>query len=165
MATLLLSAVGTLIGGPLGGAIGGLIGRGVDSVVFGGGRREGPRLKELAATTSSYGAALPRHFGRMRVAGAIIWATDLVEHSQTQGGKGGSVRTYSYTASFAVALASRPIAGIGRIWADGKPMDISSVTWRWYSGDETQTADPFIAARMGAAGTPAYRGTAYVVFE
>ena len=39
----------------------------------------------------------------------------------TQGGGKGKpkVTTYSYTASFAVALASRPIAGIGRIWADG----------------------------------------------
>ena len=67
--------------------------------------------------------------------------------------------------SFAVALCEGPITGIGRIWADGKPMDLSGVTWRWYPGDEAQTADPFIAARMGAANTPAYRGTAYVVFE
>ena len=29
----------------------------------------------------------------------------------------------------------------------------------------TRTPDPFIAAKMGAANTPAYRGTAYVVFE
>ncbi|MCC6829672.1 MAG: phage tail protein [Novosphingobium sp.] len=171
MATLLLSAVGTLIGGPLGGAIGGLIGRGVDSVVFGGGRRDGPRLKELAATTSSYGAALPRHFGRMRVAGSIIWATDLVEHSQTQGGKGGSVRTYSYTASFAVALASRPIAGIGRIWADGNLLrgtagDLKSAgTLRIHTGTRDQAPDPLIAAREGADRCPAWRGLAYVVFE
>ena len=41
----------------------------------------------------------------------------------------------------------------------------SGITWRWYPGDETQTADPFIAAKMGAANTSAYRGTAYVVFE
>ena len=48
---------------------------------------------------------------------------------------------------------------------DGKPLDMTGITWRWYPGDETQTADPFIAARMGVAGTPAYLGTAYVVFE
>lgn len=171
MATLILSAVGTLIGGPLGGAIGGLIGRSVDSLVLGGGRREGPRLKELAATTSSYGAALPRHFGRMRVAGSIIWATDLVEHSQTQGGKGGSVRTYSYTASFAVALASRPIAGIGRIWADGNLLrgaagDLKSAgTLRIHAGTRDQAPDPLIAASEGANRCPAWRGLAYVVFE
>ncbi|WP_211100735.1 hypothetical protein [Acuticoccus sediminis] len=44
-------------------------------------------------------------------------------------------------------------------------MDLAGVTWRWYPGDETQEADPFIATTMGAEPTPAYRGTAYVVFE
>ncbi|WP_258547014.1 glycoside hydrolase/phage tail family protein [Phaeobacter gallaeciensis] len=69
------------------------------------------------------------------------------------------------TISFAVALCEGPITGIGRIWADGKLLDTAGVTWRWYPGSEAQSPDPFIAARMGAASTPAYRGTAYVVFE
>jgi hypothetical protein len=72
---------------------------------------------------------------------------------------------YLYYASFAVALCQGPITGIGRVWADGKPMDLSAVTWRWYSGDEAQEADPFIAAKMGAVAKPAYRGTAHVIFE
>ncbi len=70
-----------------------------------------------------------------------------------------------YYASFAEALCEGPTTGIGRIWADGKPMDLARVTWRWYPGDEAQGPDPVIATRMGAASTPAYRGTAYVVFE
>ena len=72
---------------------------------------------------------------------------------------------YLYYASFAVAICEGPITGIGRIWADGKPLDLSQVVWRWYAGDEDQEADPFIAAKMGAGQTPAYRGTAYVMFE
>jgi len=68
-------------------------------------------------------------------------------------------------ASFAVALCEGPITGIGRIWADGKLLDAAGITWRWYPGDESQTADPFIAAKMGVDNTPASRGTAYVVFE
>ena len=44
-------------------------------------------------------------------------------------------------------------------------MDLAGVAWRWYPGDEAQEADPFIANTMGAEPTPAYRGTAYVVFE
>ena len=116
---------------------------------------------------------IPRLYGRMRMGGNIIWATDFREETKTttqgggKGGGGGKVKTteYLYYASFAVALCEGPITGIGRIWADGKPMDLSGVTWRWYPGDEAQTADPFIAAKMGAASTPAYRGTAYVVFE
>ena len=69
MATLVLTAIGTVIGGPLGGAIGGLIGSQIDHAIVGGPHREGPRLKELGVSTSSYGSPIPRHHGRMRVPG------------------------------------------------------------------------------------------------
>jgi hypothetical protein len=136
-------------------------------------RIEGARLDTLRITSSTEGAVIPRLYGRMRMGGNIIWATDFREETKTttqgggKGGGGGKVKTteYLYYASFAVALCEGPITGIGRIWADGKPMDLSGVTWRWYPGDEAQTVDPFIAAKMGSANTPAYRGTAYVVFE
>lgn len=173
MATLLFSAVGTLVGGPIGGAIGALAGRALDSAIIGGGRREGPRLKELAPTTSTYGEVLPRHFGRMRAPGSIIWATDLVEHRESQGGGKGrpSVTSYSYTASFAVALSSRPIAGLGRIWADGNLLrgeggDLKvGGAMRLHTGWGDQAPDPLIAAAEGIDLCPAWRGLAYVVFE
>ncbi len=171
MATLVFSAVGTLLGGPVGGAIGALAGRQVDQTLFGG-NIQGPRLKELAVTASTYGEAIPRHFGKMRVPGSIIWATDLVEHSQTSGGKGRpSVTTYTYTASFAVALASRPILGIGRIWADGNLLrgeagDLKAQgQLRIYTGEHDQPADPFIQQVEGASLCPAFRGLAYVMFQ
>ena len=44
-------------------------------------------------------------------------------------------------------------------------MSRDGVTLRLHKGGENQEPDPFIAAKMGAANTPAYRGTAYVVFE
>ena len=72
---------------------------------------------------------------------------------------------YFYFASLAVALCEGPITGIGRTWADGKPMSLDGVTVRVHLGGEDQEPDPFIAAKTGAANTPAYRGTAYVVFE
>ena len=189
MATLVLGAAGAAIGGSIGGAIlgvsaatiGGFIGSTIGSVVDSWiisslaptQRIEGARLDTLRITSATEGAVIPRLYGRMRMGGNIIWATDFREETKTttqgggKGGGGGKVKTteYLYYASFAVALCEGPITGIGRIWADGKPMDLSGVTWRWYPGDEAQTADPFIAARMGAANTPAYRGTAYVVFE
>jgi hypothetical protein len=173
MATLVFGALGTLLGGPIGGAIGALAGRQVDALILGGGNREGPRLKELAATASSYGTPLPRHFGRMRVPGTVIWATDLVERQQTQGGGKGrpSVTTYTYTASFAVALASRPILSVGRIWADGNLVrgaagDLKAPgALRIYTGEGDQQPDPLIAAVEGAEMTPAWRGLAYAVFE
>ncbi len=173
MATLVFSAIGTAIGGPLGGALGALIGRQIDSAIIGSGSREGHRLKELSVTTSSYGSPLPRHFGRMRVAGTIIWATDLVEQRETQGGGKGkpSVTTYSYSASFAVALGSRKLDRIGRIWADGNLLrgasgDLKTAgNLRFYPGNGDQTPDPLLIAAEGSGLCPAYRGTAYAVFE
>ena len=188
MATLVLGAVGTAIGGAVGGtvlglsgaAIGGIVGSTVGSVIDSWlvsqlaptQRIEGARLDSLRITSSTEGAVIPRLYGRMRIGGNIIWATDFREEVQTStqgGGKGGGpkVKTteYLYYASFAVALCEGPITGIGRIWADGKLMDLAGVTWRWYPGDEAQDADPLIANTMGAEPTPAYRGTAYVVFE
>ncbi|MFN3516446.1 MAG: phage tail protein [Novosphingobium sp.] len=173
MATLVLGAIGTLIGGPVGGSIGALLGRSVDTRLLGGGRREGPRLSELRLSTSSYGAPIPRHFGRMRVAGQIIWATDLVERKDSRSGSKGSpaVTSYSYSASFAVALSSRPLHSVGRIWADGKllrgeagDMKVGG-TFRFHPGNGEQQPDPLIAAAEGGATCPAYRGLAYVVFE
>jgi hypothetical protein len=173
MATLVLTVVGTAIGGPLGGAIGAFVGRQVDSMIFGGGTRDGPRLTELNVTTSSYGMPVPRHFGTMRAPGQIIWATDLVEHRDKQGGGKGkpSVTTYSYSASFAVALSSRPIGGIGRIWADGKLLRGAAADlkvggqMRIHTGAGDQPVDPLLAGAEGASRCPAYRGLAYVVFE
>ena len=174
MATLVLSVVGTAIGGPIGGAIGALVGQQIDKAIFGAsGKREGPRLTELAVTTSSYGMPLPRHFGTMRVSGQIIWATDLVERKDKQGGGKSqpSTVTYSYAASFAVALSSRSINGLGRIWADGKLLRGASGdlkvggTMRLYTGQGDQAADPLLAAAETAGQCPAYRGLAYAVFE
>ena len=172
MATLVLGAIGTLIGGPLGGAIGALAGRQVDSLIFRPAGREGPRLKDLSISTSSYGQPIPQVYGTARVAGTIVWATDLIESRSSSGGGKGSpkVTSFSYSSSFAVALSSRPIARVGRIWADGQLLrgaagDLKvGGTLRVYTGVADQPVDPLLAA--GAEGTsPAYRGWAYVVFE
>lgn len=173
MATLVLTTVGTLIGGPIGGALGAVIGQQVDrTLLFAPKRREGPRLTELAVQTSSYGTQMPKVFGRMRVAGCVIWSTDLIERrGRAGGGKGQpSVTTYSYSASLAVALSARAIMDVGRIWADGKLLRGAAGDWkatlgafRLHRGGEDQPVDPLIASADGAA--PAHRGVAYAVFE
>ncbi|MFD2577900.1 phage tail protein [Novosphingobium colocasiae] len=173
MTTIVFSTVGSMVGGPIGGAIGALVGRQVDGALLGIPNRQGPRLRELGVTTSTYGEVLPRHYGRMRVAGSVIWATDLVEHSDTEGGGKGSpsLTTYTYSASFAVALASRPILSVGRIWADGRLLrgaagDLKvGGALRIHTGRGDQPADPLLAADAGADRCPAYRGLAYAVFE
>jgi len=173
MATLVLTTVGTLVGGPVGGAIGALIGNRIDGALLGPAGGQGPRLGELAVQTSAYGSAIPKLFGRMRVAGTVIWATDLKETAtRSGGGKGRPGGTgYSYSASFAVAVSARAVRRIGRIWADGMLLrgaagDWKTVTgYRFHDGGEDQPVDPLIAAVEGAGQAPAYRGLAYVVFE
>jgi hypothetical protein len=173
MATIVFGAIGTALGGPLGGAIGAMAGRQADTALFGASSREGPRLRELDVSLSTYGHPIPRIFGRMRTAGAVIWATELQEHAETLGaGKGQpALTTYSYAANLAVALSSRRIWQLGRIWADGKLLrggagDLKvGGTLRMYRGTEDQLPDPLIAAAEGDARCPAFRGLAYVVFE
>ncbi len=172
MATLVLGAIGTLVGGPIGGAIGATLGRGLDSTIIGSPRREGPRLKELAISTSSYGRPIPAVYGMARVPGTVVWATDLKEDRETSGGGKGKPKTttYNYSVSLALALSSRPIRSVGRIWADGHLLrgsagDLKTAgTLRVHTGDADQMPDPLLAAANGSR-CPAYRGCAYVVFE
>lgn len=173
MATLVLGALGTLVGGPLGGAIGALAGRQVDAMILRPGGREGPRLKDLAISTSSYGQPIPQVFGTARVAGSIIWATDLIESRSTSGGGKGKpkVTSFSYSSSFAVAVSSRPIIRVGRIWADGQLIrggagDLKAGgTIRVHRGWADQPVDALLASAAQAGACPAYRDCAYVVFE
>lgn len=174
MATVVLTVAGGLIGGPFGASLGGLIGNAIDhQLLFRQGPREGSRLADLRVQTSSYGTPIPRLFGTIRVAGCVLWATDLIEHRATEGGGKGRPATtaYSYTASFAVALSTRPVRDVGRIWADGQLLrgaagDFKVRTgFRLHRGEEDQPVDPLIAALEGADRAPAHRGTAYVVFE
>lgn len=172
MATLVLTAVGTAVGGPVGGLIGTVVGGLIDRQVFEPKQREGPRLSDLRLQTSTYGSAIARIYGRARVAGTVIWATDLKEAKATSGGKG-SLKTvnFSYSASFAVALSSRVAGRIGRIWADGKLLrgaagDFKSATrFRFVPGDEDQPVDPLITGAVGISNCPAHRGIACAVFE
>lgn len=172
MATLVLNTVGTMFGGPIGGAIGSLVGQTIDQQLLGPGARRGPRLGDLSVQGSSYGSAIPQIFGTMRVAGTLIWATDLQEQAHTESAKGQpDTVTYSYSASFAFALSSRRIIDVGRIWADGKLIrDPSgqftvSTGFRVQDGSEEQQLDPLIASIEGIGSAPAYRGTALAVFE
>ncbi len=129
---------------------------------------EGPRLETLRLQTSTAGAPLPLVYGRMRLGGQVIWATRFTERRtrRAAGGKGGPrVTEFDYSASFAVALCEGPIDGVGRVWADGRPLVLDDVTMRVYRGTEDQAPDPLIEAVEGAGDVPAFRGVAYLVFE
>ncbi|WP_100260220.1 GTA baseplate fiber-binding domain-containing protein [Qipengyuania seohaensis] len=171
MATLVLTAAGSVFG-PIGGAIGAVVGRTIDGQLFKPGSKEGPRLKELSVSASSYGTPIAGQYGATRSAGTIFWSTDLQENSSIQGGGKGKPEStsYSYSVSLAIALSSLPIDGVGRIWADGNLLrgsagDLKSGgTLRIHKGHGDQDKDPLLEAVLGSK-CPAHRGLAYVVFE
>jgi hypothetical protein len=158
-----------------------LAGNLIDQSMFGQPNQQrqsnGPQLTDLSVSASTEGKPIPRIYGRMRVAGQLIWATDFEEQisrqTSTTGGKGGgggggvttTSTTYSYYANVAFALCEGEIAHVSRIWADGKPLDVTDLTWRVHLGSSDQFPDPLIEARLGFGTVPAYRDTAYVVFE
>ncbi len=177
MATVVLQVAGAAIGGflgPVGAAIGAaagaMAGYAIDRALIESTRRiEGPRLTGARPYTAEEGAPLARIYGTARIGGTLIWATRFEESRTTkrQGGKGGGpkVTEYSYFVNAAFALCEGEIAGIRRIWADGRELDRERVEIRVYSGSSSQMPDPLIEARQGAGKAPAYRGTAYVVFD
>ena len=180
MATVVLQTVGAAIGGAIGGPFGAVLGRAAgaaagyaidqtylakDQVV------QGPRLESSRILSSNDGAPIPKIYGRNRTSGQIIWATRFEEVASTEksGGKGtgnsSSVSSFSYFANFAVGLCDGPVSGLRRVWADGKELDLTTVEYRFYTGSEMQEPDPLIEAKQGMGKTPAFRGTAYIIFE
>jgi hypothetical protein len=184
MATLLLTALAPTLSAGLGIGLGlaqtglALVGGFIDRALLGSmaktSAQEGPRLESLKVTSSSEGTPVLRVYGKARIGGQLIWASKLKEVRTTEeagggkgvgGGGGQEVTKYTYFANFAVGLCEGEISGIGRIWADGKEINLSDYTFRLYKGTSTQMPDSLIESVEGSGNTPAYRGLAYIVFE
>lgn len=184
MATILLSAVGGAIGANIGGSVlgisamalgraaGATVGKLLDQRLLGSGAApvESGKVEQFRIMGSGEGQPMPRVFGRIRVAGQVIWSSRFAENvSQTGSGKGGAMgptrRDYTYSISLAIGLCEGEVVRIGRVWADGNVLDVNAITMRLYPGDNHQMPDPAIEAIEGAGQAPSYRGTAYVVFE
>lgn len=176
MATILLQTAGAFLGGflgpvgtTLGTAAGALAGYMVDRALISSTQHfQGPRLQGQRLFSAEEGASIPRVYGTARVTGNLIWATRFEEEARTtrRGFKGGPrTTTYHYFANAAFALCEGEIAGVRRIWVDGRELDPETVTIRIHQGGENQPVDPLIAAKQGEGNAPAYRGVAYAVIE
>ncbi|QDL93073.1 host specificity protein [Paroceanicella profunda] len=186
MATLLLSAAGAAVGGSFAGtalglggavigrAVGATVGAVLDQKLLGEGSDpvDTGRLGALRLQGAREGTPIARMAGRARVAGQLIWSTRFLETVSRRGGGGKGVapsqpevREYSYSVSIAIGLCEGEILRIGRVWADGKPFALERTQYRLHRGAEDQEPDPLIEAVEGAEAAPAYRGTAYLVFE
>ena len=184
MATILLSAAGAAIGGSVGGTLAGLssvaigravgatLGQVIDNRLLGAGSDaiETGRIERFRLTRASDGGAIAQVYGRMRVGGQVIWASDFQETATTSGGGKGApaapkTTSYSYSVSLSVALCEGEISSVARVWADGEEVARDDLNLRVYTGTQDQLPDPVIEAIEGAGQVPAYRGTAYVVME
>lgn len=172
--------------GPLAGA---LVSAAGQALFPSGANVKGPRAQDQGFTTSQVGLDIPLILGTQKCAGNVIWAGPLVEHKKTQSAKGGGPKatTYTSTRSFSILVCEGPIAGIRRIWRNGKIIydrrpkgdDESDANYRErdaantkieqslriYLGTETQLPDPLQEADKGIGKVPAYRGLAYITFE
>lgn len=187
MASIVLASVGASvgnmilpgIGGRVLGSLGKKAGQELEEAWGWTSSNGGKRLQNFKIQDSSYGTPIPVLFGCARVAGNVIWASEIIEtahDSSVFGGKGGSYSssrtTYSYSIHCAVALASGEIGDIQTIWADSKIIYqngvwasgvIASATF--HNGASDQAADPLLESWIGQGLVPAYRGVAYVVLE
>jgi len=145
--------------------------------------KDGARLENFKVQDSRYGVTLPVLFGCVRVAGNVIWASDLIEtahETSVSGGKGGVMSsglgatrtTYTYSLHCAVAIGLGPVGGVQRIWADSKVIYENGV-WAsgvvgsasFHLGEAAQAVDAFMESCLGSGMAPAYRGVAYIVLE
>ena len=141
------------------------------------------------SASSTYGGVIPVGFGVQKVAGAMIWATDIDEDKSTRKEGGGlfgggqKIVEYRYFANFAVAFGEGPAGGVLRIWAGdrliadlragaGAYANHPKYTFRIYLGTEDQEPDRLIRQHVensndfdGEDATPAFRGLVYIVFE
>lgn len=128
-----------------------------------------PELTEMQIQSSEYGMPIPKVYGGIRIAGNVIWATDITERVY----KGTSIGKY---VSLAIGICEGVKDRILRVWANGEmiydqtggnesAVKFDELNMTFYSGDETQTPDPLMVAEEGADNVPAYRGLCYVVIE
>jgi len=83
-----------------------------------------PKPHENRVQVSTYGASIPVVYESARVAGNIIYMSDVVEDIDRSRHRQDGVRYYemekTYTSTFAIAFSEGPVVGLARIWVNGK---------------------------------------------
>jgi hypothetical protein len=188
MAQLVLGAAGAVVGSyfgmpqlgwAIGSALGGALGQKTQ-------KNRGPQLSDLKVTGTEYGQHIPYCIGHIRTAGQLIWASDRREiATTTEVGKGGPSAentTFTYEVDVLYLLTDNEIAGVSRIWLNGKliyttlaastgaSVAASLATEAWtrvtvYTGSATQLPDPTYEAAVGTNNAPAYRDRGTIFIE
>ena len=198
---------GSQIGGAIGAVVGGIVGFYTGNIAQGiqwgyaigsavGGyvdptQVHGPRLEDAQTQTSSVGGPIPFGYGVFTTTGNIIWHDRVIEHEESDDGKGGGQETitYTYTKSYAIGVCEGPIyqyiwikkngmlvyaadpAGLGAMmgWDAAQIADLIEASAEFlekavlYYGTEDQDIDPTMAAVEGEYNLSPLLGLAYIV--
>lgn len=179
------AVVGFYVGGPTGAQWGYAIGAGLYAVSQPGPHSEGPKLNDLKLTGTDYGRPIPYVRGHPRIPGDVIYASEKrpIANTTEQGkGGGASYTSYTYEIDVFLLLSDNEIAGVSRIWDNGKliwtclegsspeSLEASANTDKWtrmavYTGAADQLPDPTYEAAVGIGRAPAYRGRGSIFIE
>lgn len=177
-----LGAVGAVVGWFVGGPVGASWGWAIGSTLGGAYSASqqvipGPKIGDVQKQTSQEGGFRPLVFGRSHpIMGNVIADSDpvIVKKRERQGKGGPKVETeYAYR-TYAVGFCEGE-AQLLQVWRNGilvYDTEDTSMTAEnakfleyatWHSGSFEQMPDPDLQAVYGAANTPFFRGTAYLV--
>lgn len=134
------------------------------SLLFGGGSKTKPQFTGLSAQTSTSAIPITIGFGKNRSSHNIIWQGDFQSHKKKQkAGKGGPAQTtYTYSASFILALGWGEASGVTRVWKDqSKITSYTELGFSFFPGTTPQDPWGYI---LGAHPDEAlgYPGIAYM---
>ena len=134
---------------------------------------DGKRLEDINVQTVKYGKEIPIVYGKVKLAGNVIWNSGLKELrnviNKTKNNPNQKIEynytKYEYKISLAIALCEGEINDVSRIWINNTIIDKSLYDIRIYKGSEEQLPDPHIEGIEGKGRVCAFRGIAYIVFE
>ena len=126
-------------------------------------------LKDVSLQTSTYNRIIPEVFGKVRIAGNIIWSSEITKtsiyHPQktTKNGTQSAYTENLIRCSFAVAICKGKVDAINNIYVNDEPLNLSTYNIKIYYGDEKQKEDPTTQSYLGV-NIPAFKGICYAVF-
>lgn len=134
-------------------------------------------LAGLEIQSSSYGKPLAALIGTRRVAPNVIWydAFKAIPHTTSDGGTGGGKgslfnqgsgstteqTTYTYSASFALALCEGPINSVGSVYINKSIMTLADAGFSLFQGTYPQSPWPYLTTNFPDAAF-GFKGVAYV---
>lgn len=129
----------------------------------GGGTKVKPQYTGIQLQTASSTLALTIAWGCNRFAPNLFWYDDFkaIKHKQKAGKGGGSVESYTYSASCAMALCEGTISGIGRYWKDQSVSDFSSGGFSLFTGTMPQAPWGYWTSKHPSVAR-GYPGVAYI---